>query len=246
MTQARMATSATGPINRLATAAARRFTGLALDVAISPTLRAARRARIGLISIAATDIDIGGLRLANVEIKAADVGLRLGRPVRLVTGTVDISARIVQSDLDRWSRRLGLPARLVMRPGRLVARLGVAGIRLGQIEMGVTASEGGIRLSPQRISGLGIDLRTQDELDVEIPLPALPVSVSITRTDWDEGQGIVELRAPEAAIPVAREELRRLASLSRSPASRAGGREPATPDLDAREVVRPSLPGAQP
>lgn len=242
-----MTASASGPINRLVTAAARRLTGLALDVAVAPTLRAARHARIGLVTVGAKDLDIGGLRLADVQIKAADVGLRLGRPVRLVTGTVDISVRIVQADMDRWSRRLGLPARLVMRPGRLVARLGVAGIRLGQIEMGVTASEGGIRLSPQRISGLGIDLRTQDELDIEIPLPVLPVSVSITRTDWDDGQGIVELHAPEAAIPVAGEDLRRLrASLSRPPAPRDGGREPSTRDLDAREVPRSSLPRAQP
>lgn len=235
------------PVSRLLTAAARRLTGLALDIAVAPTLRAASRGRLGLLTIAASDLDLRGLRLANVEIKAADVGLRPGRPLRLVAGTVDISARIVQADLDRWSRHLGLPARLVMRPGRLVARLGVAGIRLGQIEMGVSGSEGGIRLSPQRISGLGIDLRTQDELDVDIPLPALPVPVSITRTDWEDGQGIIELHAPEAVIPLAGEDLRRLrASLSRRPASRANRRAPSTLDLAAREVPPPSLPKARP
>lgn len=234
-------------VNRLVTAAARRFTGLALDVAVAPTLRAAWRGRLGLLTIAATNLDLRGLRLANVDIRVADLGLRLGRPVRVVAGTVDISARIVQPDLDRWSRRLGLPARLVMRPGRLVARLGVAGIRLGQIEMGVSGSEGGIRLSPQRISGLGIDLRTQDELDVEIPLHALPVRVSVTRTDWDDGQGIIEIRAPEAVIPLAGEDLKRLrASLSRRPASRADDRAPSTLDLASREVSPPSLPKARP
>jgi hypothetical protein len=238
-------TDASGPINRLITQAARHLTGLALDVTIAPTLQAARRARLGLVKVGATDLGIGGLGLARVEIKAADVGFQLGRRVRLVTGTVDISARIVQSDLDGWSRRLGLPARLVMRPGRLVARLGVAGIRLGQIEMGVTASGGGIRLSPQRISGFGIDLRTQDELDIQIPIPVLPVKVSITRTEWDHGEGIIELHAPDVAILVTVEDLRRLrASLSRRSAVRVDGRKRSTPDLPSRELPRPSLPRA--
>jgi hypothetical protein len=91
-----------------------------------------------------------------------------------------------------------------------VARFGLAGLRLAQVEMEVTAGGGGLQLSPRRVTGAGVDIRTATDLAVRIPLPHLPVSPSLTSVDWDEGHGTIRFELPALSMPVTRESLRRL------------------------------------
>lgn len=210
--------------------------GRPIEVRVRAGSAAARRARIGPLAVRMRDLTVGGLRVDQVAAEARDLGIRLAWPPRVVASGVRATATVTQQSLDRWTRRTGLPARLVMRPGRLVARVGVAGLRLGQVEMGVSATPAGLRLSPRRLESLGLDLRANGELDVTIPLPALPAGAAVTATEWSDGYGSVSLSVPGIDLSVTRDDLRRARRLAeRAPVARGRARTSA----DRR---RPALP----
>jgi len=194
----------------VATAVARRVTKLEVAARLRTSWAATRSGRLAVVGFDGVGITVGGLRLARLEVRAEDVGLRWSRGLHLVVGSADAAIELRQRDLDVWSRRLDLPARLVLRDGRLVARFGVAGLRLGQVEMDVRAVGGGVQLVPRRLTGLGVDLRTGSDLAVRIPLPDLPVSPSITDVQWYDGRGEIRLAVPELSIPLTRETLGQL------------------------------------
>lgn len=191
----------------LASAVARRVTKLEVAARVRTSWAATRHGRLALVGFDGVGITVGGLRLARLEVRAEDVGVRWSRRPQLVVGSADVAIELRQRDLDEWSRRLDLPARLVLRDGRLVARFGVAGLRLAQMEMDVRAVGGGVQLVPRRLTGLGVDLRTGSDFAVRIPLPNLPVSPSITDVQWHDGRGEIRFGVPELSLPLTRETL---------------------------------------
>lgn len=246
-----------GPISEVATRvddvlsrAARKLTGQDLRLSARPTVAALKRGRFGNVELRMASLDVGGIRLASLHLRAADVGIRPALPPRLVAGGADVSVRVEQRAVDRWARSLGLPARLVIRPSKLVARLGVAGLRLGQIDMEVSVAPEGIRLAPRRFATLGIDVRTEDGLDVVIPLPALPAGAVLTSVEWGDGVGDLTLHVTDVAVPVGLDDIRRARAL----AAKMGRRDNAPERLDPQpeQVLdvssrsrerRPALPG---
>lgn len=197
-------------IDGIATAVGRRLSGLPLTVEVRPSWSATRRGRIAHVAIDVAGLTVGGLRLAQVLVRVQDVGVRWADGLELAVQATDVSIQVDQRDLDAWSRHRGLPARLVMRDGRLVARLGVAGVRLAQVEMDVTAVGDGLQLSPRRLAGAGVDIRTATDLAIRIPIPRLPASPSLTSAEWRDGHGTIRFVLPALSIPVSAESLRRL------------------------------------
>ena len=202
-----------GAVNSLASRAASQLSGAPVRVALHPGARELVRARIASVRATVASIEVAGIRVRDVDITATGVTVMPAIPPRLVARRVDVSSVIDQRAVDVWTRRLGLPARLVIRPSRLVARIGVGGLRLGQIDMDVSVTEGGLRLSPRRMATLGFDLHTQGELDVVLPLPALPSNAVLTRVDWGDGTGTVGVRIDDVDLPVRWSDLRRARAL---------------------------------
>lgn len=197
-------------LDGIATAISRWVSGLPATVSVRPSWSATRHGRIALVTVDVAGLSVGGLRVAQAHVRVHDLGLDLANGPAVHVGATDVSIQVDQRDLDAWSRHTGLPARLVMRDGRLVARFGLAGVRLAQVEMEVTATGGGLQLSPRRVTGAGVDIRTATDLAVRIPLPRLPVSPSLTSVDWNDGHGTIRFELPALSMPVTRESLRRL------------------------------------
>ena len=197
-------------LDGIATAIGRWVSGLPATVTVRPSWSATRQGRIALVTVDVAGLSVGGLRVAQAHVRVHDLGLELANGLAVHVGATDVSIQVDQRDLDAWSRHVGLPARLVMRDGRLVARFGLAGVRLAQVEMEVTATGGGLQLAPRRVTGAGVDIRTATDLAVRIPLPRLPVSPSLTRVDWGDGHGTIRFELPALSMPVTRESLRRL------------------------------------
>jgi hypothetical protein len=199
-----------GVLDGVVTAAGRRVSALPVTLRVRPSWDATRKGRVALMNMRVDGVSVGGLRLASVRVGVHDLGVQWVDGLEVVVGATDVSIDIDQHDFDAWSRRLGLPARLVMRDGRIVARFGVAGVRLAQVEMEVKAAGDGLHFSPRRLSSAGVDIRTSTDLAVRIPLPRLLVSPSLTSTDWQDGYGTIRFSLPSLSLPVTRESLRRL------------------------------------
>lgn len=197
-------------LDGVATAIGRWVSGIPATVGVRPSWSATRHGRIALVTVHVAGVSVGGLRVARAHVRARDVGVELANGLALHVGATDVSIRVDQRDLDAWSRHMGLPARLVMREGRLVARFGLAGVRLAQVEMEVVACGGALQLSPRRLTGAGVDIRTATDLAVRLPLPHLPVSPSLTGVDWDDGHGTIRFELPPLSMPVTHETLRQL------------------------------------
>lgn len=208
-----MAITLMGPVNALASRAASQLSGAPVRVALHPGARELVRARLASIRASVANVEVAGIRVRDVDITASGVTVVPAIPPRLIARRVDVAAVIGQRAVDAWTRRLGLPARLVIRPSRLVARIGVGGLRLGQIDMDVAVTDGGLQLSPRRMATLGFDLRTQGELDVVLPLPALPSNAVLTKVEWGDGTGTVALRIDDFDLPVRWSDLRRARAL---------------------------------
>ena len=204
-----------GLLDGVVTAAGRRVSALPVTLRVRPSWDATRKGRVALMNMRVDGVSVGGLRLASVRVGVHDLGVQWVDGLEVVAGATDVSIDIDQHDFDAWSRRLGLPARLVMRDGRLVARFGLAGVRLAQVEMEVTATGGGLQLRPRRVTGAGVDIRTATDLAVRIPLPRLPVTPSLTSTHWRDGNGTIRFALPSLSIPVNRETVRRLGDAMR-------------------------------
>jgi hypothetical protein len=190
------------PVNALVSRVASSFGGGPIRVALHPRAGDLLRGRLASVRAAASDVDVAGVRLREVEITASRVMLVPSIPPRLRARRIDVAAHLDQRAVDAWTRALGLPARLVIRPSRLVARIGVGGLRLGQIDMDVSVTNGGIRLSPRRMATLGFDLRTEGELDVVLPMPSLPSNAVVTDVKWQDGTGTVALRVDDFDVPL--------------------------------------------
>lgn len=214
-------------LDGVATAIGRWVSGLPATVSVRPSWSSTRHGRIALVTVDIAGLSVGGLRVAQAHVRVHDLGLDLADGLAVHVGATEVSIQVGQRDLDSWSRHKGLPARLVMRDGGLVARVGLAGVRLAQVEMEATASGGGLQLSPRRLTGAGVDIRTATDLAVRIPLPRLPVSPSLTSVEWKEGHGTIRFELPALSLPVTRESLRGLCDAMQQmtrPESAAAGR----------------------
>ena len=214
------------PVNALVSRVASSFGGGPIRVALHPRTRDLLRGRLASVRAAASNVDVGGVRLREVEITANGVLLVPAIPPRLRARRIDVAAHVDQRAVDAWTRGLGLPARLVIRPSRLVARIGVGGLRLGQIDMDMSVTNGGIRLSPRRMATLGFDLRTEGELDVVLPMPSLPSNAVVTNVEWGDRTGTVALQVDDFDLPVRCSDLRRVRAavgdlVRRSPSRRS-------------------------
>jgi hypothetical protein len=186
-----------------------------VSLAIRPSWESIRSGRVGTVRARIGAVGFAGLRLTSIDVAAHDVGIRPALPPHLLARAVDATATIEQRSVDQWSRRLRLPARLVITPSGLMARFGVAGLRLGQIDMNVAASAGGVRLSPRRLTTFGIDVQMQDQLDIRLPIPLLPAGAELTAVDWGAGTGSVTVHVDDLDMAFGWAELHRLRRMAR-------------------------------
>lgn len=144
-----------------------------LRVSITPGL-AAGRAQQARVTI--PDLRIAGLHLAVVDVRAQQLRIIPRWPPRVRAERIGVRVRVEQDALDQWTRSNALPLRLALRAGIISARTGIAGRRLGELEVAVDLEQGRLRLTPRRMSMLGVALgaATAALPAVTLPLPPLP------------------------------------------------------------------------
>ncbi len=154
-----------------------------ISLALDPRILLGRIARAHIIVRGAR---AGGLLLEEVDIRVSGVALVPAWPPRLRIAHVEARVFLEQKALDSWSKRVGLPVRLRLRPGRVVARTGIAGLRLSEADMDVQLEDRTLRLVPRRINVLGMEATSSRLGRVALPLPKLPRDARLVSLDPEE------------------------------------------------------------
>ncbi|MGC1512322.1 MAG: LmeA family phospholipid-binding protein, partial [Acidimicrobiales bacterium] len=168
-------------LDRLAT----RLIGLPVQIrlAISPRLLLGKLSRARILIRGAR---AGGLFLEEVDVRVSGLAIVPSWPPRLRVAHVEARVHLDQKSLDAWSKRVGLPVRLRLRPGRVVARTGIAGLRLSEADMDVQIEDRTLRLVPRRINVLGMETSGSRLGRVTLPLPRLPRDARLESLDPEE------------------------------------------------------------
>ncbi len=168
-------------LDRLAT----RLIGLPVQIrlAISPRLLLGKLSHARILIRGAR---AGGLFLEEVDIRVSGLTIVPSWPPRLRVAHVEARVHLDQKSLDAWSKRVGLPVRLRLRPGRVVARTGIAGLRLSEADMDVQIEDRTLRLVPRRINVLGMEASGSRLGRVTLPLPRLPRDARLESLDPEE------------------------------------------------------------
>lgn len=179
---------------------------------------------------------VAGLRLRDVDARATGVRVVPGVPPRLRVERLDVRVRVDEAALDDWARSVALPVRLRLRPGAVEATAGLAGFRVGGVEVDVAVDDRGrLRLSPLRVSVLGVGLASGALPPFALPLPPLPRRARLRALE--PGDGIVATTFELAAIdePLTPSRLAELARSWRSLVARPA--RPAPPIATALPVA---------
>lgn len=199
---------------------------LRVRVALSPAHVVA--GRVTQLGLTIDDIELGGLAIARLTVRARGARLVPTWPPRLRTGPVRIRAEIDQGALDAWLRRAKLPLRLRLGADDLTARTGLGGLRLAEVRAGIQVERSRLVVTPLRGDVLGLGLRAPP-VRVPLPLPPLPRSCRVTGFEVRDGRATVELELPGIDEPLDGDRLGRarnlLAPRRRSSADPQPGRQ---------------------
>lgn len=210
-TTAKLASLLVGVSERAATAATDSLVSLAagtpaqLRLSITPGLVTGRSERVRLT---VPDLKVAGLRLAVVDVRGQRLRLAPTWPLRLQAERVTVHVRVEQSALDRWTRSNGLPLRIALRPGVVSARTGIAGVRLGEAEIGVHLDRGRLRLTPRRMSMAGVALGAAAMPPVTLPLPTLPRRANLLAVEPADGTIDLTFELTDLDEPLTADRLR--------------------------------------
>lgn len=213
---------------------AARLTGLPVQVrfSLSPSLLLGRLPR-GRIVI--NGVRAGGLFLQEVDVRVNGLALVSSWPPRIRVAHVEARIHLDQRSLDSWSKSVGLPVRLRLRPGRVVARTGIAGLRLSEADMDVQLEDRTLRLVPRRINVLGMETSGSRLGRIALPLPQLPRDARLESLEPEESALRARLSVDNLDEELTKERiqaLRKMASSVMTPASKS--QESAHDDDDGR------------
>jgi hypothetical protein len=188
------------------------------------TPASALRGRIDVLVLELRELEITGLAVDRLLLRAEDVRIEPGFPARFKAGPVGLKATVVQSGVDRWTRAAHLPLRLRLTDEGLVASAGLRGRTVSEVTTELSVSGRFVRLHPLRAKMLGVAAPVMPTFPGYLPLPPLPLGARITDVTPSDGALTVwlalgdvdEALTPATAIRIAR----RLRSL---PANTLGG-----------------------
>lgn len=202
-----------------------------LRMGLSP--RGVLAGRVDRAALRVHGVEVAGLDVASVTVRARHVRVGAGWPPRLRAGPVDVRATLTQAAIDRWLLADAMPVRVRLRGDGVFIRTGAAGIRLGEVRATIGVDGGRLTVTPQRAQVLGIGLPTSG-LRVVLPLPSLPQEASLRSVAVVDDEITIGIRVPaldEALSPARARRLQALLADGRPVADRAAAerRAPARP-----------------
>jgi hypothetical protein len=183
-----------------------------LRMRMRTTPASALRGRIDVLIFELRELEVTGLPVDRLLLRAEAVRIEPGLPARFKAGPVGMKATVVQSGVDRWTRAAHLPLRLRLTDEGVVATAGLRGRTVSEVTTELSVSGRFVRLHPVRAKMLGVAAPVMPTLPGYLPLPPLPLGARITDvtpsdgalTVWLAVGDVDEALTPTTALRIAR------------------------------------------
>jgi hypothetical protein len=149
--------------------------------------RSALAGRLDVLVIDLGELELAGLEIERLVVHAERTRVQPGFPPRLRAGPLGFKVTIVQSAIDRWTKRVHLPVRLRLTDEGVIARASVRGFALSEVATELVASGPFVTLRPKRASMLGLPAPVVGMFRGYLPLPPLPLGARVARVDHGDG-----------------------------------------------------------
>lgn len=165
---------------RLINAAASTAVGLPVQVRFRAVPWRAAMGELDLVRIDLQGIVLGGIIAEKVKVRAHKVRFHPGLQPRITAGPIQVRAIVTQAELDKWTRRVRLPTRFMLRESGVTAVTSLAGYEMSEVEVEIRASGRFLQVRPRRTSVLGIPTPTLRVLRGFLPFPPMPYGMTVT------------------------------------------------------------------
>jgi hypothetical protein len=192
-----------------------------LDHPIRPRVKVSAqgllRGELDIVKIEVPAVLAAGLVIDRLVVRAEHVRVVPGLPPRLRAGPVGLRAFVSQENVDRWTRTARLPVKLHLTEEGVQLVTGLRGIRMSETLADLEVAGRFLRLSPKRMTIVGVSAPMAHLVRGYLPLPPLPRGARITQVTPSEGHLAVTLELAAIDEPLTPDIARRLRGLARVP-----------------------------
>jgi hypothetical protein len=192
-----------------------------IDHPIRPRVKASPqgllRGELDLVQVEIPAVLAAGLVLDRIVIRAQHLRIVPGLPPRVQAAPVSLRAYVSQANVDRWTRTTHLPMRLALTEEGVLLTTGVRGFRMSETLTDLEVSGRFLRLSPTRMTIVGLPAPMARFFRGYLPLPPLPKGARITEVRPGAGRLAVTFALEELDEPLTPDIARRLRTLTRLP-----------------------------
>ena len=146
------------------------------------------RGRLDVVILEANGLDVTGLDLDRLLIRAEGLRIEPGIPPRLRSDTLGFKGTVVQTAVDRWTRRTRLPVRLSLTDDGVVVTTGLRGLALSEVATELYMTGPFLTLRPKRAAMLGLSSPVARFFRGYLPLPPLPLGARLTKFEPGDGR----------------------------------------------------------
>lgn len=175
------------------------------------------RGELDVVSIEVPAVLAAGLVLDRLVLRAEHVRIAPGLPPRLQAGPVSLRAYVSQENVDRWTRTARLPIRVDLTSEGVMLTTGLRGLKMTETVADLEVAGRFLRLSPKRMTIVGLPTTLVRFFRGYLPLPPLPHGARLTEVHPREGELAVTFALDHIDEPLTPEVARRLGALTRLP-----------------------------
>jgi len=150
---------------------------------VSPV--AAMLGSIDVIVFELGELEMAGLEVERIVVRAENVRIQPGFPPRLRTGKIGFKATVAQDAIDHWTQRTHLPVRLHLTEEGIIVKTSVRGFSISEVATEVAVSGHFLTLRPKRASIVGLPAPVVGMLRGFLPLPPLPRGARLSKVDHE-------------------------------------------------------------
>jgi hypothetical protein len=150
---------------------------------VSPV--AAMLGSIDVIVFELGELEMAGLEVERIVVRAENVRIQPGFPPRLRTGQVGFKATVGQAAIDRWTQRTHLPVRMHLTEEGIIVKTTVRGFSISEVATEVAVSGHFLTLRPRRASIVGLPTPVVGMFRGFLPLPPLPRGARLSKVDHE-------------------------------------------------------------
>jgi LmeA-like phospholipid-binding len=152
---------------------------------VSPV--AAMLGSIDVVVFELGELEMAGLEVERIVVRAENVRIQPGFPPRLRTGEIGFKATVAQQAIDRWTQRTHLPVRLHLTEEGVIVKTSVRGFSISEVATELAVSGHFLTLRPKRASFVGLPAPAIGLLRGFLPLPPLPRGARLSKVEHEDG-----------------------------------------------------------